>query len=82
VARSNLCQYLMRLASPIVVSVYRPTPTRPETDEHEIWSPIAFSRGLLVGFVGAFFVFDWVLLGAETTLGVLRGVQHVALAML
>jgi hypothetical protein len=62
--------------SPAVINVYRTAAVR-RGDEQEIWSLIAFSRGLLVGFVSAFLLFDWMLLDAETTLGVLRGLRHV-----
>lgn len=36
----------------------------------------AFVRGLLIGFFGAFVVFDWALLGSATTRAVIAGVQH------
>jgi hypothetical protein len=69
------------LASPTVINVYRAASV-PMGDEREIWSLIAFSRGLIVGFMCAFFTFDWIFLGAATMRGVLRGLEHVAHAVL
>jgi hypothetical protein len=37
----------------------------------------AFARGLLIGFCGAFLVFDWLLMGAATTRSGFLFLQHL-----
>jgi hypothetical protein len=37
----------------------------------------AFGRGLLIGFCGAFFMFDWALLGGATTRSCFSALQHL-----
>jgi hypothetical protein len=68
-------------ASPTLIDL-SPASARPDVEGREIWRLIAFSRGLMVGFLSAFFIFDWALLEGETMLGVLRGLQHVGSAVL
>ena len=65
------------LSAPPTIVVLSPASARPGVEDQEIWGLIAFSRGLLIGFVSAFFIFDWALLGGTTMLGVMRGLQHV-----
>jgi hypothetical protein len=43
---------------------------------------IVFSRGVVIGFISAFVVFDWALMGGLTTFSVLRGAQHVVVTAL
>jgi hypothetical protein len=71
----------MLAASPPVLDA-SPAAARPDVEGQEIWSLIAFSRGLVIGFISAFAVFDWALLDGETMVGVLRGLQHVGQAVL
>jgi hypothetical protein len=38
---------------------------------------LPFARGLLIGFGGAFFVFDWALMGGATTRSYIYALQHL-----
>jgi hypothetical protein len=49
----------------------------PAEDSPEVSNLVAFSRGLLVGFMSAFVLFDFALMQGATTFVAIRGMVHV-----
>jgi hypothetical protein len=65
--------FSLRLAKP-------PLDRRPDAAEEEppeVSNLVAFSRGLLVGFMSAFVLFDFALMQGATTNAAIRGIVHV-----
>ena len=64
--------FSLRLAKP-------PLDRRPGATEEpqEVSNLVAFSRGLLVGFMSAFVLFDFALMQGATTHAAIRGLAHV-----
>jgi hypothetical protein len=72
----------MSEAAPTAMKAALSRPVRDGSDEVEIWTLIAFSRGVSIGFLSAFAVFDWALLDGATTLTVLSSVTPFRLSPL
>jgi hypothetical protein len=66
--------FSLRLAKP---SLDRRPDASPAEDSPGVSNLVAFSRGLLVGFVSAFVLFDFALMQGATTHTVIRGLGHV-----
>ena len=69
----QVMSFSLRLAKP---SLDR-RPGAAEEDPPEVSNLVAFSRGLLVGFMSAFVLFDFALMQGATTHAALRGFVHV-----
>ena len=65
--------FSLRLAKPSLDR--RPGATAEEPPE--VSSLVAFSRGLLVGFMSSFVLFDFALMQGATTNAAVRGLVHV-----
>jgi hypothetical protein len=66
--------FSLRLAKP---DLDRRPGASPAEDAPEMSNLVAFSRGLLVGFMGAFVLFDFALLQGATTHAAIRGLVYV-----
>ncbi|MFL5195340.1 MAG: hypothetical protein ACJ8BE_00325 [Microvirga sp.] len=67
--------FSLRLARP--GSDRRPGAPTPEAAPGEITTFVAFSRGLILGFVSAFLIFDLAMLQGATVGAVLRSLHHL-----
>jgi hypothetical protein len=54
-------------------------PGQSKAEAQEITSFVAFSRGLILGFVSSFFLFDLALLQGATVSAILRSLHHLLL---
>ena len=66
--------FSLRLAKP---NLDRRPGANPAEDPPEMANLVAFSRGLIVGFMSAFVLFDFALMQGTTTHAAIRGLIHV-----